>query len=152
MTGWRVGWLVGPADFVVHAENVALCMLYGLPGFIQEAALAALAMREDAEASIRDYCRSRRDLLSQALADVPGIRVCMPDAGMFMLLDVRATGLSTSAFVRGLFDSERVSLLDGAAFGRETEGFVRICFAAPESQLVDAAARLRRYCAKLAAG
>jgi aspartate/methionine/tyrosine aminotransferase len=60
--------------------------------------------------------------------------------------------LSTSAFVRGLFDSERVSLLDGAAFGRETEGFVRICFAAPESQLVDAAARLRRYCAKLAAG
>jgi arginine:pyruvate transaminase len=152
MTGWRVGWLVGPADFVVHAENVALCMLYGLPGFIQEAALAALAMREDAEASIRDYCRSRRDLLAQALADVPGIRVCMPDAGMFMLLDVRATGLSTSAFVRGLFDSERVSLLDGAAFGRETEGFVRICFAAPESQLVDAAARLRRYCAKLAAG
>lgn len=152
MTGWRVGWLVGPADFVVHAENVALCMLYGLPGFIQEAALAALEMREEAEASIRDYCRVRRELLARELADIPGIRVCLPDAGMFMLLDVRATGLTTSEFNRGFFDSERVSLLDGAAFGRETEGFVRICFAAPESQLVDAAARLRRYCTRLAAG
>jgi arginine:pyruvate transaminase len=152
MTGWRVGWLVGPADFVVHAENVALCMLYGLPGFIQEAALAALEMREEAEASIRDYCQVRRELLARELAGIPGIRVCLPDAGMFMLLDVRATGLSTSAFNRGFFDSERVSLLDGAAFGRETEGFVRICFAAPEAQLVDAAARLRRYCTKLAAG
>jgi aspartate/methionine/tyrosine aminotransferase len=152
MTGWRVGWVVGPEDFIVHAENVALCMLYGLPGFIQEAALAALAMREEAESSIREYCRLRRDLMFRELKDVPGIRLTWPDAGMFMLIDTRSTGLSTADFVRGLFDAERVSLLDGAAFGRETEGFVRVCFAAEEAQLLDAAARIRRYCARIAAG
>ena len=152
MTGWRVGWVIGPEDFIVHAENVALCMLYGLPGFIQEAALAALAMREEAESSIRDYCRVRRDLMFRELKDTPGIRLSWPDAGMFMLIDTRATGLSTGDFVRGLFDTERVSLLDGAAFGRETEGFVRVCFAAEEAQLLDAAARIRRYCARIAAG
>ena len=152
MTGWRVGWVVGPADFIVHAENVALCMLYGLPGFIQEAAIAALAMREEAEASIRDYCRVRRDLLFRELKDVPGIRLCWPDAGMFMLIDTRSTGLTTAQFVRQLYDAEKVSLLDGAAFGRETEGFVRACFAADEPSLTDAAARIRRFCATLAAG
>ncbi len=152
MTGWRVGWVIGPADFIVHAENVALCMLYGLPGFVQEAALAALAMRVEAESSVREYCRVRRELLFRSLEGIPGIRACWPDAGMFMLLDVRATGLTTDAFVRGFFASERVSLLDGAAFGRETEGFVRACFAADEAQLVEAAVRLRRYCTRLAAG
>ncbi len=152
MTGWRIGWVVGPADFIVHAENVALCMLYGLPGFIQEAAIAALAMREEAEASIRDYCRVRRDLFFRELKDVPGIRLCWPDAGMFMLIDVRPTGLTTAQFVRQLYDAEKVALLDGAAFGRETEGFVRACFAADEPSLVDAGARIRRFCATLAAG
>jgi arginine:pyruvate transaminase len=152
MTGWRVGWVVGPADFIVHAENVALCMLYGLPGFIQEAAIAALAMREEAESAIREYCRVRRDLLFGELKDVPGIRVCWPDAGMFMLIDVRSTGLTTAQFVRQLYDAEKVSLLDGSAFGRETEGFVRACFATDEPSLADAAARIRRFCATLAAG
>ncbi|MEI8297925.1 MAG: aminotransferase class I/II-fold pyridoxal phosphate-dependent enzyme [Pseudomonadota bacterium] len=152
MTGWRIGWVVGPADFIVHAENVALCMLYGLPGFIQEAAIAALAMREEAEASIRDYCRVRRDLFFRELKDVPGIRLCWPDAGMFMLIDVRPTGLTTAQFVRQLYDAEKVALLDGAAFGRETEGFVRACFAADEPSLADAGARIRRFCATLAAG
>ena len=48
---------------------------------------------------------------------------------MFMLVDVRGTGLSGYEFMRALYKSERVSVLDGAAFGRETAGFVRVCFA-----------------------
>jgi aspartate/methionine/tyrosine aminotransferase len=42
MTGWRAGWLIGPTEFALHAERLAMCMLFGLPGFIQEAALTAL--------------------------------------------------------------------------------------------------------------
>ena len=65
---------------------------------------------------------------------------------MFMLIDVRATGLAADDFVRRLFKAEGVSLLDGAAFGRETEGFARACYAAEEATLRDAAARIRRFC------
>src|SRR5580704_15809940 len=42
MPGWRAGWMVGPKALIRHVESLAICMLYGLPGFIQEAALTAL--------------------------------------------------------------------------------------------------------------
>ena len=149
MTGWRAGWIVGPTDFGQHADAVAQCMLYGLPGFIQEAACAALEMAEEAETFVRDYCRVRRDLLYRELQAIPGLTPFWPDAGMFMLLDVRATGLPTSDFVERLFAEEGVSLLDGAAFGRQTEGFVRACFAADEERLREAARRIRRFAERL---
>ncbi len=150
MTGWRIGWLVGPTAFIQHAESMALCMLYGLPGFVQAAAIKALAMAEESEAAVRDYCRVRRDLLFTALKGVPGIRPCWPDAGMFLLIDVRATGLAADEFVRQLYRAEGVALLDGAVFGRETQGFARACFAAEEATLRDAAARIRRFCESIA--
>jgi arginine:pyruvate transaminase len=150
MTGWRAGWIVGPKSFIRHADELAQCMLYGLPGFVQEAAIAALAMAEESEAEVREYCRRRRDLLYAELNAIPGIRPYWPDAGMFMLIDVRATGLSADDFVHRLFRAEGVSLLDGAVFGRETEGFARACYAAEEPTLSDAAARIRRFCAGLA--
>jgi arginine:pyruvate transaminase len=152
MTGWRAGWIVGPTSFIRHADELAQCMLYGLPGFVQHAAITALAIAEECEAAVRDYCRRRRELLYAELKDIPGIRPCWPDAGMFMLIDVRATGLSADDFVQRLFKAEGVSLLDGAVFGRETEGFVRACYAAEEATLHDAAARIRRFCARLPGG
>jgi aspartate/methionine/tyrosine aminotransferase len=147
MTGWRCGWLIGPRQFVFHAESIAMCMLFGLPGFIQEAALVALAMAPEAESSIRDFCQRRRDLLVHALGDVAGIRLCPPQAGMFMLVDVRGSGHSGHEFMRALYESQRVSVMDGGAFGRETEGFVRICFATDEATLIEACRRIRTFLA-----
>jgi arginine:pyruvate transaminase len=151
MTGWRCGWVVGPAAFIHHADLVAQCMIYGLPGFIQDAALTALGMRAEAEASVRSLCRERRDAFYAALAGLPAVRLHRPDAGMFMLLDVRATGLSGTEFANRLYEAERVSVLDGAACGRETEGFVRVCFLTDAASLLEAARRIRRFCAGLVA-
>jgi arginine:pyruvate transaminase len=151
MTGWRTGWVIGPTDFVRGAEDLAICMLYGLPGFIQEAAVTALAMAAEAENSMREYCRQRRDILHGVLTGVPGIRPCWPDAGMFMLIDVRGTGVSSADFIRNLYHAEGVSVLDGAVFGRETEGFVRASFAVEVAAIEDGARRIRRYCESLAA-
>jgi arginine:pyruvate transaminase len=145
MTGWRAGWLVAPPMLAKHVEALAMCMLYGLPGFIQEAAVAALAMAPAAESRMRDFCASRRDLLLGALAGTPQLRCHVPDAGMFMLVDVRGTGITGHAFMTELYRSERVSVIDGGAFGRETGGFVRICFAADEAQLSEACGRIRRF-------
>ena len=150
MPGWRAGWIVGPRDFIHHAEELALCMLYGLPGFIQAGAITAVEISDSSEATMREYCQVRRDLLFNALKDVPGIRCHWPDAGMFVLIDVRATGLATSEFVEQLFSTEGISLLDGAVFGRETTGFVRACFAVEAAVLRESAMRIRRFCENLA--
>ena len=151
MTGWRAGWIVGPSDFISHAENLASSMLYGLPGFVQEAAVAALAIAVQSEAAMRGYCAVRRDFLYRGLEGIPGIEALRPEAGMFMLIDVRPTGLATDAFVRRLYEAERVSVLDGEAFGPGGTGFVRVCFAAEEPTLLDAAKRIRRFCNSLIA-
>jgi arginine:pyruvate transaminase len=145
MPGWRAGWLVGPAQLVVHAEAMAQCMLFGLPGFIQEAAVTALSVSGAAESRIREYCAVRRDLLLEGLSRVPHLTCFRPDAGMFMLVDVRGTGLSGYDFMCELYRSERVSVLDGGAFGRETRGFVRICFATEEAALREAVLRISRF-------
>ena len=93
MPGLRAGWLVGPSLLVKHAEALSMCMLFGLPGFIQEAAITALAESATAESRIREFCRTRRDQLLAGLDGTPGIRCSIPDAGMFTLIDVRGTGL-----------------------------------------------------------
>lgn len=149
MTGWRCGWLVGPKDFVDHAHDLAQCMLYGLPGFVQEAAVTALGIAEQSEAAMREYCSRRREILYSGLKDVPGLRAIRPQAGMFMLLDVSGTGLSGEQFVPQLYRAEGVSVLDGSVFGHETRNCVRVSFAVEESALHEAARRIRRFCAGL---
>jgi arginine:pyruvate transaminase len=145
MPGWRAGWLVGPKPLVKHVEALAMCMLYGLPGFIQEAALTAIGVAGTAESRMRDFCAQRRDVLLAGLTGIPGLRCCIPDAGMFMLVDVQGTGLSGREFMTQLYQAEKVSVIDGGAFGRETRGFVRVCFAADAALLRDACERIRRF-------
>jgi aspartate/methionine/tyrosine aminotransferase len=149
MPGWRAGWLVGPRQLVVHAEAMAQCMLFGLPGFVQEAAATALRVSEAAESRVREYCAARRDFLLAGLDGLRAIRCSVPDAGMFLLVDVRATGLSGYDFMCELYRTERVSVLDGGAFGKETSGFVRVCFATEEEVLREAIVRLRRFVERL---
>ena len=147
MTGWRTGWLVGPRELAVHAEHVAMSMLFGLPGFIQEAAITALDLAADAEARVRAYCSARQARFAAGVAGTAGLRPLPPEAGMFMLIDVSGTGLTGAEFVHALYSRERVSLMDGAAFGRATAGCVRVCFATDEATLDAACVRLRRFCA-----
>ncbi len=145
MPGWRAGWLVGPPQLVLHAEAMAQCMLFGLPGFVQEAAVTALSGSAAAESLVREYCAVRRSLLLTGLEGVRGLECRIPDAGMFMLVDVRGTGLSGYEFMHALYRAERVSVLDGGAFGKETSGFVRVFFATDEARLREAIVRIRRF-------
>ncbi|MFZ0551330.1 MAG: pyridoxal phosphate-dependent aminotransferase [Steroidobacteraceae bacterium] len=146
LPGLRAGWLVGPRDLVRHAEALAMCMLFGLPGFIQEAAIAALSVAAEAEHRIRELCNTRCDRMLMGLRGIHGIRPTVPEAGMFMLVDVSDTGLSASEFMRALYERQRVSVMDGAAFGHRTRQFVRICFATEEATIDAACARIRQFC------
>jgi len=151
MTGWRAGWLIGPRQLAVYAEALAMCMLFGLPGFIQEAAIEALAIAPAAEQRMREYLSARCSLFMQGLEGVPQVRAIAPQAGMFMLLEVTATGLTGYEFMRALYESEKVAVMDGAAFGTQTAGYVRICFATEEAVIKQACARIRRFCTRRAA-
>lgn len=151
MTGWRVGWAIGPTQLINNLETLALCMLYGLPGFIQQAALHALQNCEQDMLSMRDIYRQRRDLLFEAFTAMPGLEALKPDAGMFIMVDVRGTGLSAPEFVTQLYDFAKVSVLDATAFGASAEGFVRVSYTSGDSVLEEAISRLELFASHLLA-
>jgi aspartate/methionine/tyrosine aminotransferase len=145
MTGWRCGWLIGPEALARHAERLALCMLYGQPGFIQQAALHALLEGGDEIARMREIYRSRRDLVHAAFSDIPELSMAKPEAGMFALLDVRRSGLTASEFAWTLLREQGVAVLEATPFGRSAAGYVRISYALDEATLAEGCERIRRF-------
>jgi len=149
MTGWRVGWVIGQVPLMKHLDNLLLCMFYGLPGFIQQAALKALELNDSIVAHAKQTFRRRRDLVVNALKDAPLLACKVPEAGMFMLVDVRQTGMSSMDFAWKLFRETGVSVLDAEAFGPSCRGFVRLSFTVSDEQLADACGRIARFTARL---
>ena len=145
MAGWRLGWAVAPPVLIAHLTNLVLCMLYGVPGFVQQAALQALALRGSVVPAMRLEYQRRRDRAYQLLAPLPGLRCQLPEAGMFMMVDVRATGLSAHDFAWGLFRQTGVSVLDAQAFGPTANGFVRLGFVVGQERLEEACRRIAAY-------
>ncbi|WP_350600414.1 aminotransferase class I/II-fold pyridoxal phosphate-dependent enzyme [Pseudomonas sp. 65/3-MNA-CIBAN-0223] len=145
MTGWRIGWIIANETLVAHVENLVLSMLYGLPGFVMEASLKAVQSHADVTHGMRDIYRRRRDLVVKSLADCRGISVLNPDAGMFVLLDGRSTGLTSLEFAWRLLREAHVSVLDAAAFGEPAQGFVRLSFTQGEERLAEACQRIRKF-------
>ncbi|WP_025809289.1 pyridoxal phosphate-dependent aminotransferase [Pseudomonas chlororaphis] len=143
MTGWRLGWVVAPPALAAHLENLALCMLYGSPEFIQDAAVVALDSGLPELEAMREAYRQRRDLVCECLADCPGVRALKPDGGMFVMVDIRETGLSAQAFADRLLERHGVSVLAGEAFGPSAAGHIRL-------GLVLGAAPLREACQRIA--
>lgn len=142
MTGWRLGWVVAPQDMISHLFNLSLCMLYGCPPFLQDAALNALTNPPDELATMKAAFRNRRDTVCEALAASDLVSAVRPAAGMFMLVDIRPTGLSAKAFSQKLLDGYNVSVLSAEAFGPSGAGFVRLSLTIDEAQLQVACQRL----------
>lgn len=122
-------------------------MLYGLPGFVMQGALKAIADSDRITAEMRAIYRRRRDLVFDQLSEVPGLRCAKPQAGMFMLVDVRGTGISAHDFSWGLYREQGVSVLDASAFGKSAEGHVRLSFTLSEERLTEACRRIARFAA-----
>lgn len=142
MTGWRCGWIIGPTELCEHARRLNMPMLYGLPGFIQEAALVALAHSDAMTLEMRETYRLRRDLVAKGLADATNLPILVPDAGMYVMADVRAFGMSSAEFSWLLLDRKGVSALDAGAFGPSAFGWLRLAYTVGEDQLREACRRI----------
>lgn len=150
MTGWRVGWALAPLAAAHHLQNLAQCMLFGSPTFIQDAAATALEAAGDEEMKyFSGELRRRRDIMCKALSAIQRLRFTRPRGGMFCFIDVSETGLSGSHFAEKLFRSDGLAVVPGTAFGPNMSDFIRISFSASEEIIENGMERLRRFCATL---
>lgn len=144
MTGWRVGWTVTPPDLAQLLEQLEGVVTYGLPPFVQDAAVVALAHIDALEAEMRERYARRAAIALEELSGAPGIEVFAPRAGMFVVARVAGTGLTGRAFARRLLDQAGVAVMPGDAFGPALADGIRISLGAEEE-------RLREGCRRIAA-
>jgi arginine:pyruvate transaminase len=148
--GFRIGWVIGPSALQGHLFNLLLCMTYGSPGFLQEGALAALQHDLAEVAALREDYRRRAAMMYGLLADAPQCRVVPPEGGMFVLLDIRGTGLGSQDFALALLEREHVAVLPCDGFGPSAAGHLRIALSAPDARLEAAGERIVRFAQRLA--
>lgn len=149
MTGWRAGWMIANPTMIDHMDPLVLNMLYGVPGFIQQAAVTALEHADEITTQMLDVYKKRCSVVKSGLANCPKVKLVEPDAGMFMLLDIRELEVSTEQFTWALFEHEKVSTLDAAAFGDSAAGFIRLSFTLTEERLEEACIRIKRFVSNL---
>lgn len=148
MAGWRLGWLVAPREFAEVAGSLNFCSTYGVPPFIQDAAVAALEAAPHGIPEIAAAYADRRLRLCALLNEAPGLRCTPPEAGMFVMLDVRATGLSAYDFAVGLVRETGVATLPTDSFGPSAAGFLRLSLGLADDRLDKAARRIADYAAR----
>ena len=151
MTGWRCGWAVGTPEFINNLLPVSESMLFGSQPFLQDAAAAALLEDFGEVHEMRASYARRAWLVVDHLADVEGVVCTMPDAGIFVMLDVRASGVDGLTFAERLLDEEGVAVMPGESFGPSAAGHVRLSVVADGPTLEEACARIRRFAKVLTA-
>jgi arginine:pyruvate transaminase len=147
MTGSRLGWVTGPVEVIAEMIQLATHTTYGVAGFIQEAALFALdqgpaAVREVAAPFLR-----RRDALMARLAGQQVLRAVPPEGAMYVMVDVRGTGMSGTEFAESLLDEMQVAVMPGESFGAAAAGHVRVALTLPDDRFEMAIDRLFQFAA-----
>tara|TARA_R110002074_G_scaffold249783_3_gene421625 strand:+ start:1074 stop:2252 length:1179 start_codon:yes stop_codon:yes gene_type:complete len=126
MTGSRCGWIVGPEDMIEHLINLATHTTYGVPGFIQDAAAFALNQGEALEAEVAEPFRRRRAIAKDVLAGQNAVALVPAQGAMYLMLDVRSTGMSGEGFANALLDANHIAVMPGESFGQAAAGHIRV--------------------------
>lgn len=145
MTGWRVGYLLAPAEVIEETSKIAELVHSSINAPAQYAAAAALDGPMDVVHETRAEYRRKRDLVISALSGVPTLSFATPEGAFYAFVDVRGTGLSAQDFGTGLLEQAKVAVVPGNAFGDAGAGFVRLSFAGAEDDLVEGLARLAAF-------
>ena len=149
MTGARIGWLVGPEEVIAMIGALATTMTYGAPGFLQDAALAALTAGAGIAREVSERYRRRRDAVLDILDGANAIRVIPSQGAMYLMLDIRATGLSGMDFADRLLEAHRIGVMPGESFGVAAAGHIRLALTRPEDELRRAVSTLVTFAGEL---
>lgn len=144
MTGWRLGYAVGPEPIIQQMIKIHQFAIICAPTTSQMAAVEALKnCDEDIEHMVGEY-NMRRKLLVESL-NAMGLTCFDPEGAFYVFPSIQKTGLSSEEFCQQLLKAERLAVVPGSAFGESGEGFVRISYSYSIQHLTEALGRIRHF-------
>jgi aspartate/methionine/tyrosine aminotransferase len=152
MTGWRVGWMIGPSDVIKAATNLQSHATSNVSNVSQMAALAAVSGPLDAVEEMKVAFDRRRKAMVGGLSAIPGVDCPTPHGAFYAYADVRGLlgkeigGVrpATSAELAALIlDKVEVAIVPGEAFG--PSGFVRLSYALGDDDLAEGVGRIQEF-------
>ena len=145
MTGWRVGYAVGPqhliSQMVKLQENVAACV----NSAAQYGALAALTGTQEPLSEMLKTYAERRTYVLDAFSKIKGLTCFIPQGAFYAFVDVSATGMDAETFAKDLLQKARVIVVPGSAFGSYGANFVRLSFATSLENIKQGLQRIGKY-------
>jgi arginine:pyruvate transaminase len=143
--GFRSGWAVGPTEFCRRLLPLSESMLFGGQPFISDMTAYALTHDLPTSALMRSQYKARAELIVSMLEGVAGLKPMRPEAGMFVLVDVGATGLDGQEFASRLLAEHYVAAMPGTSFGCAARNFIRVSLTVPEQRLAEACERIALF-------
>ena len=149
MTGWRVGWMIGPADVIKAATNLQSHTTSNVANVSQRAALAAVAGDLEAVAMMRAAFDRRRQTIHRMLNEIPGVTCLEPEGAFYAFPSFEGVlgreikghrSTSTAELAGVILDLANVAIVPGEAFG--APGYARMSFALGDDDLVEGVERI----------
>lgn len=145
MTGWRLGYAVGPAD-IIHAmelidENSISCV----NTFVQLAGIQAVTAPQDCVAEMVFSYQRRRDMIYEGINAIDGLSCIRPKGALYAFINIQKTGLTSEEFARNLIINKQVAVVPGSGFGSAGEGFIRICYATSDENIKEGLIRIKDF-------
>lgn len=151
MTGWRLGWMVGPADVIAGAANLQSHLSSNVANISQRAAIAALTGPQDAVEEMRRAFDRRRRTIVEELSKIEGVTVPVPQGAFYVYPDVTGligrewggvTPTSSLELADLMLEQAQVAAVPGEAFG--PSGYLRFSYALGDAPLLEGIQRLQR--------
>lgn len=147
MTGWRLGWIICPPEFVEPLRRVHQNLFLCASSFVQKAGVAALTGLQDEFTRMVETYDSRRIYIVGALRDLGfGVPV-EPKGAFYVLADARHLSESSEELSHRLLTEAGVAVTPGIDFGQAAEGFLRFCYAASIDRIAEGMKRLKKWLA-----
>jgi Aspartate/tyrosine/aromatic aminotransferase len=149
MTGWRIGWMAGPAAIIEGILKIHQYVIMTAPTVAQDAALVALVDGESEVERMRAEYDRRRRLVVDGF-NALGLETFEPRGAFYAFPRITSTGLDADTFARRLLEEEHVAVIPGSAFGPSGAGHVRACYATSYERLEEALVRIGRFVDRIA--
>ena len=144
MTGWRLGYLMGPKAIIEQVKKIHQFVVMSAPTISQYAGIEALRNGDnDVEKMKKEYDKRRKYLLKEF--DRLGLPCFEPRGAFYIFPNISKYGMTSEEFATDLLEKEHVVAVPGTAFGESGEGFVRISYAYSLDALKEAIKRIERF-------